>query len=808
MPDPLALYTAKRDFERTSEPQGDAAPAVGAGLTFCVQKHDASTLHYDLRLEWDGVLWSWAVTKGPSADPSDKRLAVRTEDHPLDYATFEGTIPKKEYGGGTVMLWDFGTWEPLHDPAEGIASGKLHLRLHGGKMTGGWALVRMREQEKNWLLIKEKDAAAGAADSLTKGTARSVKTGRTMKAIAAGETAEDVLERPAKAGQSGARPAFRDAQLATLVNAAPEGDGWWHETKLDGYRCLVALGRGGPAFYTRNGKDWSDRFADLAPAMGALSCADALIDGEVMAAGAGRSAFSALQRALSEGGALEFFAFDLLALDGVDLTGEPLVARRAQLEKLFAGAPEALRLTDYVRGQGAEVHDAACRAGAEGIVSKKVDAPYRGGRGRTWRKVKCTRRQEFVVGGYTPSDKAGRPFASLLMGAWEGDDLAYRGRVGTGFGMRDFEELPDRWSERKTPPFADVPGEIARDAVWLTPALVAEVEFTELTADGHIRHGSFQGVRSDKAAEEVRMETPESATVEVAGVEITHPDRVIYPDAGVTKADLARYVASAGPRMIEIVGHRPLALLRHPQGIGEDGFFQKHPGRGWPDAMQRIEIEESDGGTGTYLYATRTEALVEAVQMGTVEVHMWGARTDRLERPDRLVFDLDPDEGLGWADVRATATDVRDRLDRLGLTSGALVTGGKGVHVWVPLRRDNGWETVKLFAKTLAHVMAEAAPDRYTATMSKAKRKGRVFIDWLRNERGATAICPYSPRAREGAPVAVPVTWDQLEKLDAPGGFTLSDASDWWPERCPYLDLLDSKQAITDATVEKLEKMR
>ena len=814
MADRLKDYNARRDFGKTSEPRGEAGAPRGEGLWFSIQKHDASSLHYDLRLESDGVLLSWAVPKGPAPVTGEKRLAQRTEDHPLDYGDFEGTIPEGEYGGGTVMLWDRGTWTPRGDVAEMLEKGNLKMDVAGERMRGGWALIRFAKGgDGAWLLVKEKDDHAGDdadADALTAGFDTSVATGRSMEEIAAAEARGTAPERSRKA------PEFRKPQLATLVEEAPAGAGWVHETKFDGYRALAAIGKGGVTMWTRNGKDWTEKFAALAGAFDPLPCDAALLDGEVMAARIRGSAFSSLQRALKEGGDLVFFVFDALEIDGEDLTGLPQSERRERLERLFRDVPAEgpLRLSDQVVGQGAEVFAAACRDGAEGIVSKKRDAAYKAARTRAWRKVKCTRRQEFVVGGYSPSDK-NRPFSSLLVGEYGPDGLRYRGRVGTGYAEEDFDRLSTGFRRRKTAPFVDAPPDVARDAVWVTPETVIEVEFTEFTADGYVRHGAYQGIREDKAADRVSLETPDAAGKDagaqqgedhdVAGIEITSPDREVFPDSGCTKLDVARHYERAGERMAEIAGHRPLSLVRAPKGIGGETFFQKHATKGFPDAIREIELEESDGGTATYMYATRAESFVAAAQMGTIEFHVWGSRIDRPERPDRMIFDLDPDAGLGWGDVRSAAVDLRDRLADLGLASGALVTGGKGVHVWVPLRRDHDWNLVKTFSKTLAHVMAEAEPGRFIATMSKRKREGRIFVDWLRNERGATAIAPYSLRAREGAPVAVPVTWDELGALEAANGFTMGAVKERLAEPCPYLAMAEDLQRLTRDVVERLE---
>ncbi|EKE43954.1 hypothetical protein OCGS_1935 [Oceaniovalibus guishaninsula JLT2003] len=811
-PDPLAEYKARRDFDRTAEPAGTLAEARRDGLRFLVQKHDATRLHWDFRLEWNGVLLSWAVTRGPSDDPHEKRLAVRTEDHPLDYGTFEGTIPAGQYGGGTVMMWDHGTYTPDTDMDAGLETGKLKVTLQGHRMRGGWALVRMRrkpgEKRENWLLIKERDAfARDDADRLTRDHLLSVQTGRAMDAIAQGAPPGDPPE-PDTPARRKKRPAFTAPQLATLVDAAPDGDDWIHETKFDGYRCLAAIGKGGARLYTRSGKDWTDRFAALSRAFDPLPCDAALLDGEVMAAYIRGSAFSSLQRALKDGAPLVYYAFDLLSLDGTDLRRSPLIDRRARLADLLSGLPPngPLRISAHTVGDGPALFAAACKAGAEGIVSKRADAPYRGARTRAWVKVKCTRRQEFVIGGYTPSDKPGRPFASLLVGQMENGALAYRGRVGTGFSADDLVALAAAFTPRQTSPFDDVPRAIARDARWIRPDLVAEVDFTELTADGHVRHGSFLGLRHDKPAAGVTPERPASDdTPRIAGVRLSSGDREIFPRAGCTKRDLARYVEAAGDRLTRIAGHRPLSLLRLPTGLQGQRFFQKHAGKGWPSELQRIEIAESDGNPAEYLYATRPASFVAAVQMGAIEFHVWGARTDRLDRPDRLVFDLDPDEGLGWPQTRDAAFDVRDRLAALGLASTPVVTGGKGVHVCTILRRTREWDTVKLFARTFAHILERDAPDRYVATMSKARRKGRIFVDWLRNERGSTAIAPYSVRARPGAPVAVPVAWDELAGLDAADTFRMAHMADRLAAPCPYLAALDDPQSLNAATIDRLD---
>ena len=782
----LDAYRAKRDFAKTPEPAPETAAAPRAGLSFVVQKHAARRLHFDLRLEWGGVLWSWAVTRGPSADPGEKRLAVRTEDHPLSYAGFEGTIPQGEYGGGTVMLWDRGTWAPEGDPEAGLAAGKLKFRLDGARMRGGWTLVRLRSREarENWLLIKERDTHAGRSpDALVNRHRTSVTTGRSMAAIARGATAEPVARiRP--------RPAFRAVQLATLSDTPPEGAAWAHEPKIDGYRCLIALGTGGARLYTRAGHDWTDRFGALKAPAEALPCDSALIDGEVMA-GPAWGDFGALQAALKEGGALSFQAFDLLHLDGRDLAPEPFETRREALEGLFAGVPErgALRLGPFLAGTGAEALAAMCRAGGEGIVSKRTDAPYRGGRGRTWIKTKCARRAEFVIAGWMPSDKAGRPFSSLVLASRETGRLTYRGRVGTGFDSKAMAELMRIMAPlaRKTAPFHVVPAE-ARGARWLRPDLVAEIAYAEFTPDGRLRHPVFHGLRADKPAREVSAMAEERlgrGDARIGGTRISSAARVVFPGAGFTKADIARHYDRVAERMLATAAGHPTSLVRCPAGVGKACFFQKHAGKGFPKALRTMPIEESKGTVEDYIVLTDRASVLAAVQMGTIEFHIWGAARDRLDRPDRMVFDLDPDEGLGFVTLHAAAEEVRGVLEAVGLPSVPMVTGGKGVHVIVPLRRTATWETVKGFSKTLATALTERHPDRYTATMSKAKRKGRVFIDWLRNERGATAIAPYALRARPGARVAVPVTWQELGDLPGADAFGPEEMAARLAAPCP-----------------------
>jgi bifunctional non-homologous end joining protein LigD len=798
-PGPLATYNAKRDFARTPEPAGTKRLKSG-GDRFVVQKHDATRLHWDLRLEVDGVLKSWAVTKGPSADPAIKRLAVATEDHPLSYANFEGTIPKGEYGGGTVMLWDRGTWAPVAGKrANDLEDGHLHFTLEGGRMKGEWLLIRLKrksgEKRDNWLLRKVDDAFAQAGDTLVEQGLTSISTGRSMAEIASGQhraggKAEDVralMKRSAKPRRKSAAapfPAFRQPQLATLVDDVPTGNGWMHEIKFDGYRALVAVKGDKVRVFTRSGLDWTDKFAPLVEAFVLLDCPSALIDGEIVALDAkGNPDFSTLQNVLKRGhgaqgpgDALAFHAFDLIELAGEDLTGQPNIERKERLEALLAEAQPPIHVADHVIGAGERLFASMCDAGQEGIISKRIDAPYAGRRSRDWVKVKCTRRQEFVIVGWKASSARSRPFASLLLAQHEGGALVYKGNVGTGFDGEGLEQLAAKMKrlERKTPP-VEVGSAAVRGVTWVTPGLVAEIAFAEFTADGRVRHASFIGLRSDKPASDVRPEQPEPTPVAEIEVAISNRDRTIFPDSGQTKGELADYYIAVAPLMLPFLANRPVSLVRCPQGRARKCFFQKHDSGAFGDGVCHVPIREKDGGTEDYLYVTGSRGILQCVQMGTIEFHGWGSRADAVERPDRMIFDLDPDEGLDFGDVKQAARDIRAHLADLGLVSFAMLSGGKGVHVAVPLVPGHSWEDHKDFARRFAEALAQSESERFTATMSKAKRRGKIFIDWLRNQRGATAVLPYSVRARPGAPVAVPITWDELDAIKGGGDFAMAD---------------------------------
>ncbi|MDB5703114.1 MAG: ATP-dependent ligase [Sphingomonas bacterium] len=798
--DPLALYNAKRDFAQTAEPAGTLAP--GHGNSFMVQKHDASRLHWDFRLEIDGVLKSWAVTRGPSLDPGEKRLAVRTEDHPLSYATFEGIIPKGQYGGGTVMLWDRGTWSPVKGKsAKDLDKGHLHFVLDGERMKGEWLLIRLKprgkEKSENWLLRKIDDAEAGGTDTLVETALTSVATGRTMVEIAEGKKPQASRRRrpgpandeapPKPRSGPGLRrgdaklPKFRDPQLATLVDTVPTGSQWLHEVKYDGYRALIAIGSGKAKVFTRSGLDWTDKFPGVAEAAARLNVGSALIDGEIVAFKNGKPDFSTLKDAISNAGDMTLFAFDLLELDGEDLTRLPNIQRKERLRPLIDGADARLQFAEHILGSGEQLFEAMCREGYEGIVAKLADAPYRGQRSKAWLKVKCIKRQEFVIVGWTPSDKS-RGFRALLLGLNGPDGFIYAGKVGTGFDTDMMMELSAKLArlERKEPTVT-APRAAVRSAHWVEPKLVAEIAFAETTPDGVLRHSSFLGLREDKAAKDVVLEKPipvDAASAPKLKVKITNPDRLIFPDSDVTKGDLANYYAQVAPVMLPWAANRPISLVRCPQGRGKHCFFQKHDAGSFGDHVHQVPIREKDGSTEDYLYVDDADGLVMCVQMGTIEFHGWGSSVATLEQPDRMVFDLDPDEELGFDVVKKAAEDLKNHLAEIGLVSFAMLSGGKGVHVVVPLKPQAEWPAVKDFADRFSRALAEAEPDRFVATMSKAKRKGRIFIDYLRNQRGSTAVLPYVARARAGAPVAAPVTWTELRDVDSAHRWGVRDAAE------------------------------
>src|SRR5271166_68775 len=811
----LEQYRAKRDFSVTPEPKPKAPGKGKSGYSFVVQKHAARRLHYDFRLELDGVLKSWAVTRGPSLVPGEKRLAVETEDHPLDYGTFEGTIPKGEYGGGAVLIWDKGVWTPLGDPQKGFAKGHLDFELNGGKLKGRWHLVRMRktarEKRQNWLLIKGDDEYARAEDGpdILEERPESAATGRAIDEVAKEEPgwssktgrirqANTTAKAAAAAGDPSAidpfslakakkapMPAFVEPMLATLAKSPGSGAAWLQEIKFDGYRLEARIEDGRVKLMTRGGLDWTRKFgSEVVEALQALPVRDALIDGEVVVEnGAGASDFSSLQADLSEGRTDRFrlYAFDLIYIDGYDLRDAPLVERKALLEKLLADANDPLRLSQHFEADGELVLKHACRLGLEGVVSKQRAAPYRSGRGKGWIKSKCSARQEFVVAGYVPSTAMRDAIGSLVLGVYEGDALRHVGRVGTGFNVPTAKALFARLEKMRTPssPFASrLSADEARQVRFVRPQLVAEVDFRAWTADKLLRHASFRALRDDKPAREIVREASMPASDSDLKpphrtVALTHPDRIYWPDVGVTKEGLADYYVEVWRHMGPLIVGRALALVRCPDGINGQSFFQKHAWKG----MNRNVVLATDpkDPTEPLISIHDLDGLTGLVQAATLEIHPWGSSVSDWERPDTIIMDLDPGEGVSWETVIEGAQEVRDRLEAVGLTAFVKTSGGKGLHVVAPVKPSAEWPAVKAFTKAIADSMAADSPDRYVATIAKAKRNNKILVDYLRNQRGATAAAAYSTRARPGAAVSMPIAWEEIASV-GPAYFTVLNA--------------------------------
>ncbi len=843
----LSRYREMRDFSRTPEPSGIRKEA-GPDLRFVIQKHAARRLHYDLRLELDGVYKSWAVTKGPSLDPHIKRLAVHVEDHPIDYGDFEGIIPKGEYGGGAVMIWDRGFWRPEGDPAKGYAKGHLAFELDGEKLHGRWHLVRTKprpsDKKEQWLLFKSDDEFAHpeAEEDILEAAPDSVATRRTMDEIAADQSAvwssagglvrgdlspagdasangERVRRSKKPAPSHGGDPSVNPASikgakkanfpecvepcLALLVEKPPEGESWLNEIKFDGYRLMAAIEGESIRLLTRNGLDWTKRFPGIAEAFENFPATSALVDGEAVVEDEnGVSRFSALQEALSErktASAAVFIAFDLLYLDGYSLRDVPLDDRKAILAKLLSSNRHpSLRYSDHVVGSGQAMYEHACRLGLEGIVSKRRDAPYRSGRSGEWTKSKCVNREEFVVGGYTPSTAIRNAIGSLALGAYDAGEFVYVGRTGTGFTQRSaqslFKELQP--SRIRTAPFAKaLSSEERRGLVFVEPKLVAEVEFRGWTQDRRLRQAAFKGLREDKPASEVQLEMPrqdagvrppnkkagasakatKGGDIEFAGIRLTHPDRILWEGQGLTKLGLAEYYAEVAEYILPFITGRPLALVRCPNGESGDCFYQKHSFAGLTDAVEIAHVEEKDGKTEEAIVIHDLRGLINLAQANVLEIHPWGARIDDIDHPDMLIFDLDPGEGLAWANVIEAAREVRRRLQDLGIESYVKTSGGKGLHVVSHLEPSADWDELKSFAHNIALAMERDEPSKYISTMAKKARGGKIFVDYLRNGRGATAVAAYSTRARPGAPVSTPVSWDELGPAVTPARFTVEN---------------------------------
>ncbi len=876
----LQFYQSMRDFSRTSEPSGENAKVVPSkALRFVIQKHAASHLHFDLRLEFEGTFHSWAVPKAPSLDLKDRRMAMEVEDHPLDYGDFEGTIPKGQYGGGTVMLWDRGFWAPeqgFEDFGGALRKGELKFVMEGERMHGSWVLVRMKgkggrdKPGKAWLLIKHRDEAAveGNATGPTEDD-RSVASGRTMPEIAAGtgsaakpfmtakgadagaEWRSDREDKDAKVGgTTRARTAPRGASMAKVVTASrlpdfvepqlaqslpkpPSGPNWAHEIKFDGYRMQLRVERGEAVLLTRKGLDWSGKFPEIMGSGAALP--DGIIDGEVVALdGAGAPSFSALQAAISDGKTadLTYFVFDLLFDGKADLRRLPLSGRKARLQALVAGAPANVRYVEHFVTAGEDMLKSASRMGLEGIISKRLDAPYQSGRSDSWGKSKTRQGQEVVIGGWTTT---GKEFRSLLAGVYRDGDLVYVGRVGTGFGRNVVDVILPRLTavEAEHSPFAGrgAPKKAA-GVHWVQPELVAEIHHAGFTADGMTRQASFKGLREDKPAEEVEAErlTPEPAiaprepvagtvhartvtprgSVPVLGVTVTHADKPLWPDGGdgkpVTKLELASYYEAVGDWLLRHIQGRPCSIVRMPDGIdGHQKFFQRHTGQNQSPLITEVTIP---GERQAHIELDSVEALIAAAQAGAVELHPWNCEASHPEQPGRLVFDLDPAPDVDFAKVITAAKELRDLLDLLGLVSFCKTTGGKGLHVVTPVSADGiNWPAAKAFARDVCRMMAADAPTRFLTTMAKKERAGRIFLDYLRNDRTATAVAPLSPRGRPGAPVSMPITWREVKKGLDPARYTIRTVPALVRKLKAWTDYDDGERSLAEA-VERLGPVR
>jgi bifunctional non-homologous end joining protein LigD len=837
--DQLERYRAMRDFSKTAEPAGKTTKAGDAGaLPFVIQKHAATRLHYDFRLGLHGVLKSWAVTKGPSYVVSDKRLAVQVEDHPMEYGGFEGTIPKGQYGGGTVMLWDEGTWEPLGDADESLAKGNLKFILHGKKLQGKWVLVRMggkaaNEAKPNWLLIKEHDEyeQTAAVEPIVEKEPDSVLTGRNMDAIArdgdhvwqsnrpetSAKRAPAARFAPKLAGTRESLPSFISPQLASEAAVPPVGEHWVHELKLDGYRIQAHIDKKGARLFTRSGLDWTHRMKAVAHELEKLTVDGAVLDGEVVVLSAdGQSSFANLQASFDEGAAypLTYFVFDLLHLNGHNLRQQPLTERKKVLAKLLESMPgqDVVRYSQHIETEGAPILAEACRLGAEGIVSKRADGPYVSGRSKSWIKIKCDRRQEFVIGGFTKPANGTEGIGALLLGYYEGKKLIYAGRTGTGFTQVSSRALRRQLEDLRQAkmPFDDVPGPAIKGAIWIKPELVGQVQFSTWTADKLVRQASFKGLREDKKPADVHREVPDPALTErVAakavpksapklGFRVTHPEKVIDPESGLTKQALVDYYLAVAPLMLPHVTGRPLSLVRCPQGTGKKCFYQKHLGPGMPPGIGGVEIPNQKGkGSETYVTVEGEESLAGLAQMNVLEVHPWGSTNADLEHPDRIVFDLDPDEAVSWPTLCSSAVEVKERLQKLGLRSFVKTTGGKGLHVVAPIRPRYEWERIKAFTHAFTLQMEQDNGKLYISKMTKAARKNKIFVDYLRNERDATAVAPYSSRARLGMSAALPLEWAEL-KGNKPPKFLIAHFSDWKEriKRDPWKAMFSTDQEI------------
>lgn len=822
MPGKLSAYHAKRNFRITDEPKGRVERGHEE-LRFVVQKHDASTLHYDFRLELDGTLKSWAIPKGPSMDPSEKRLAVQVEDHPISYAGFEGVIPEHQYGAGRVEIWDSGYWEPEGDATAGYRDGKLKFHLYGEKLQGGFMLLRTKMRgggsQKQWLLIKERD------DAVRENEAPQAVTPKKAKRSAA-EPAANAAVFDAK--RKSAMPRTIAAQLATLVDEPPSEGKWIYEIKYDGYRILARIEDGDVRLYTRDGKDWTAKLPKQVKALQSLKLENAWLDGEIVVLDDnGVPSFQRLQNAFDEKSAEEivYFVFDLPYLDGEDLRNTPLLDRHRRLAALLLQQNHGpLRYSAPLSESPGRLLKSACDMSMEGLIGKRQDSLYTGKRSGDWIKLKCRKRQEFVIVGYTDPQGTRKRFGSLILGVYgEDGKLHYAGRVGTGFDSEILESVYKKLKPlaRSSSPFANAPRRTGpMPARWVKPELVAEISFAEWTKDGMVRQAVFHGLRIDKPAAQVRRENAvpadeasssggEQAQTEEGnvfhGVTITHPDRVIDPSSGLTKLDLARYYDAVSPFILPYLEHRPVYLLRSPSGIDAKGFFQRHAGKSEIPGITILD-PSVDPEHQPLMVIGSLEALLSASQMGAIELHTCNATADSIDRPDYMVLDLDPDPALPWAKVVEGARIARQLLIELGLTCFLKTSGSKGLHLVVPLARRHEWKTVTDFSEAIARHLAKTIPSHFSATMGEQHRIGKIYVDFLRNQKMASTVAPYSVRARKGLSVSAPLSWEELDDISGSAMWNIVSL----PERLqkqkkdPWAEFGNTRQIITKTMMRRL----
>ncbi|MEE1920695.1 DNA ligase D [Pseudomonas sp. 148P] len=806
MAKPLQEYQRKRDFAATPEPSGKRSRGKAHALQFCIQKHDASHLHYDFRLELDGTLKSWAIPKGPSLDPKVKRLAVHVEDHPLDYAGFEGHIPEGHYGSGDVIVWDRGVWIPEGDADQGYAKGHLRFELQGEKLGGRWNLFRTRlaGKKEQWMLVKSADAQARDESDydILEAEPDSVLSDRSLPSSPA--VAKKKTSRKAPKADL---PASLKPQLATLVDTPPEGD-WQYEIKFDGYRILARIEDGEVRLFTRNGHDWTAKMPRQVAALKKLKLKSAWLDGEMVVADEnGVADFQALQNAFDteHDEKIVYYLFDLPWLDGHDLRQRPLQDRRAALEQILANPPPALRYSATFAEPVQSLLDSACRLDLEGLIGKRQDSVYVQRRSSDWIKLKCKKRQEFVIVGYTDPKGSRSAFGALLLGLHDGEQLRYAGKVGTGFSTDTLDTLLKQLKPLEiSRPALDKPptGVEARGVHWLEPRLLAEVSFAQMTRDGSVRHAVFHGLRNDKPASAINLERPLS--MKKTGMHLTHPERVIDAGSGTTKLDIAEYYARVGQLILPHLKDRPVALVRAPDGLAGELFFQKNAAH---LDLPNVKTYDKEQAGQAAMVINREDTLLAAVQMNTLELHTWNATDKQFERPDRFVLDLDPDPALPWkAMVEATQLTMT-LLDEIGLRYFLKTSGGKGIHVVVPLQRKAGWDEVKDFSHAIVKHLAGLFPERLSAVSGPKNRVGRIFIDYLRNGKGATTVCAWSLRAREGLPVSVPIRPQELAELKGANQWTLANIDERLAEgNDPWQDYASTRQSISASMRKRLGK--